>query len=152
MIQLVRTDSNDPDFIELVRQLDAELAERDGEEHAYYAQFNTIDQIRHVVVAYEQGAPASCGAIKQFTPDTMEVKRMYTRPGSRGKGMATVVLGELEQWAARLGYTKCVLETGIRQPEAICLYEKSGYKPIPNYGQYAGVANSRCFQKILEQV
>jgi putative acetyltransferase len=60
------------------------------------------------------------------------------------------VLSELESWAAELGYPKCVLETGKRQPEAIALYEKQGYQRIPNYGQYIGVENSVCFEKVLK--
>jgi putative acetyltransferase len=60
------------------------------------------------------------------------------------------VLAELEAWAAELGYPKCVLETGKRQPEAIALYEKQGYQRISNYGQYIGVENSVCFEKVLK--
>lgn len=149
MLRLVRTDSDDGAFIGLVQLLDADLAKRDGNEHSFYSQFNKIDKIKYVVVAYENDVPASCGAIKEYSPETMEVKRMYTIPGSRGKGIASEVLAELERWAAELFYRKCVLETGKRQPEAIGLYEKSGYKAIPNYGQYAGVENSVCFEKEL---
>ncbi len=79
----------------------------------------------------------------------MEVKRMYTSPESRGKGIASAVLKELEKWAAELSYKKCLLETGKKQPEAIALYLKSSYNIIPNYGQYAGVENSVCFEKKL---
>ncbi len=147
MIKLKRTDSAHQDFIALVRALDADLARRDGSDHSFYAQFNKIDKIKYVVVAYEDGKPVGCGAIKEFAPGIMEVKRMYTLPESRGKGIATKVLDELEKWAAALGYEKCVLETGKRQPEAIGLYQKSGYRVIPNYGQYAGVENSVCFEK-----
>lgn len=147
MIKFERTDSGNQDFIELVRALDAELAERDGGEHSFYSQFNTIDRIKYVVVAYEDEKAVSCGAIKEFTPGVMEVKRMYTLPEYRGKGIAGKVLRELEGWAAELGCEKCVLETGKRQPEAIALYEKSGYRVIENYGQYVGVENSVCFEK-----
>lgn len=147
MITLHRTDSTNIDFIELVGALDAELALRDGGEHSFYAQFNTIDKIRYVVVAYEDEQAVGCGAIKEFTPGVMEVKRMYTLPVYRGKGIAAKVLVELERWAAELDYEKCVLETGKRQPEAIALYEKSSYRVIPNYGQYVGVENSVCFEK-----
>ncbi len=77
----------------------------------------------------------------------MEIKRMYTVVERRGKGIASEVLRELEIWAAELSCHTCILETGRRQPEAIALYEKSGYTQIPNYGQYAGVENSVCFQK-----
>ena len=149
MIRLKRTNSDDPDFIELVRELDLELAERDGSEHSFYAQFNKIDKIKYAVVAYEDDKPVSCGAIKEFSSTVMEVKRMYTLPSSRGKGIAGKLLAELERWAADLSYSKCVLETGKRQPEAIALYTKSGYISIPNYGQYAGVENSVCFEKKL---
>ena len=151
MISIVRTNSESADFVGLVRHLDMELAERDGKDHSFYAQFNKIDMIKHVVVAYEDDQPVACGAIKEYEPGTMEVKRMFTLPASRGKGIATRVLSELENWAAELSYTKCVLETGKKQPEAIRLYEKSGYKLIPNYGQYAGVENSVCFEKILKK-
>lgn len=147
MIQLTRTDSDNRDFLALVKHLDAYLAEKDGEDHAFYAQFNTVDRIKHVVVAYDNGQPVGCGAIKEYTPDTMEIKRMYTAPEGRGRGIATQVLTELERWASELGREKCVLETGILQTEAIRLYEKNGYKLIPNYGQYAGVESSLCFAK-----
>lgn len=149
MTTLKRTNSQDPDFISLVAELDAYLAETDGEENIFYRQFNTIDQLNQVVVFYEDHEPVACGAIKAFQGKAMEVKRMYTAPTQRGKGLATQVLAELETWAGELGYAKCVLETGKRQPEAIALYEKQGYQRIPNYGQYIGVENSVCFEKVV---
>jgi putative acetyltransferase len=150
MITTIRTDSENQDFIDLVKLLDADLAARDGSDHAFYGQFNKIDKIRHAVVAYENGKPIGCGAIKEYAPNAMEVKRMYTLPEGRGKGIATSVLTELETWATELSYEKCVLETGKRQPEAIELYKKNGYRIIPNYGQYIGVENSVCFEKALK--
>lgn len=149
MLQITRTDSDNRDFIALVKMLDAYLAEIDGAEHAFYAQLNKTDKIKHVVVAYDDGKPVGCGAIREFEPTATEVKRMYTIPASRGKGVATKILEELEKWAAELSYKKCILETGKRQPEAIALYTKCGYSPIPNYGKYAGVENSVCFEKSL---
>ena len=133
----------------LVKYLDADLAVRDGDEHAFYSQFNKIDRIRHAVVAYDNSTPVGCGAIKAFSPDAMEVKRMFVSPQARNLGVATNVLGELEKWAKELHYKRCILETGKRQPEAIALYEKNGYCLIPNYGQYQGVEHSLCFEKIL---
>jgi putative acetyltransferase len=149
VITLVRTDSDDVAFVGLVRLLDADLAQRDGTDHSFYSQFNTIATLKHVVVAYADGVPIGCGAIKEYSPDSVEVKRMYTQPDSRGKGIASQVLAELERWAAQLDYGKCVLETGKRQPEAIALYQKRGYRVVPNYGQYVGVENSVCFEKEL---
>jgi len=150
MIEVIRTDSDNQDFINLVRYLDADLAERDGDDHSFYAQFNKINKIRYAVVAYEDSKPVGCGAIKEYAPNIMEIKRMYTAPESRGKGIASRILKELEIWAAELSYNKCILETGIKQPEAIGLYKKNGYKLIPNYGQYAEVENSLCFEKNIK--
>ena len=151
MLTLKRTQSDHPDFIYLVKFLDADLAERDGNDHAFYAQFNKINKINHVIVAYENDKPLGCGAIKAFEAQAMEVKRMYCTPESREKGIATQILNELERWACELSYTKCVLETGRRQPEAIALYKKNGYKLIPNYGQYIGMDNSVCFEKEITE-
>lgn len=147
MIRIVRTDSNNEDFIRLVKYLDADLAVKDGEEHAFYAQYNKLDKIKHVIVAYDGDVAVGCGAIKEFSPDAMEVKRMYTNPEHRGKGIATTILNELEKWASELSYSKCVLETGKKQIEALALYPKLGYTRIPNYGQYADKDNSVCFEK-----
>lgn len=149
MAELIRTNSNNPDFIQLVKLLDAYLAVTDGDEHGFYNQFNKIDAIKHAIVVYENGLPVGCGAIKEIADDTVEVKRMYTLPANRGTGIASKILTELENWAKELSYKKCVLETGKRQPEAIALYQKNGYAIIPNYGQYEGVENSVCFEKVL---
>src|SRR4029453_11041801 len=102
MISLTRTNSDNKDFINLVKLLDAELAELDGDEHVFYAQLNKTDKIKTVIVAYENNKPISCGAIREYSPTIMEVKRMYTLPESRGKGIATEVLNELEKWASEL--------------------------------------------------
>jgi putative acetyltransferase len=151
MTTIIRTNSDNPDFVSLVKLLDADLAERDGEDHPFYAQFNKIDTIRYVVLVLENGQPIGCGALKAFQDSTVEIKRMYVSPESRKKGIASKILTELEHWANELGFTKCILETGTKQPEAIGLYKKSGYHLIPNYGQYAGVENSLCFQKELKR-
>lgn len=149
MISLKRTDANNPDFIELVRHLDADLAVRDGEAHAFYNQYNGISMIKQAVVVYEDNVPIGCGAIKVFDDFSMEVKRMYVSPIHRGKRIAVKVLNELEAWSQELGFKRCVLETGINQPEALALYQKSGYNRISNYGQYANVESSFCFEKVL---
>ncbi len=149
MISTTRTNSDNADFQELVKALDKDLALRDGAEHGFYSRFNKIDLIRHAIVAYEQDTPVGCGAIKAFSADAMEVKRMFVPPDKRGKGIASTVLAALELWAKELGYKKTVLETGKRQPEAIELYKKNGYAIIPNYGQYVGIDNSVCFEKAL---
>ena len=149
MIEIERADASNPQFKALVKLLDAELAVRDGEDHSFYDQFNQLDTIKNVVLGYENGQAIACGAIKKYDDQAMEVKRMYSLPGARGHGVATVLLEALETWALELGFSQCILETGIKQPEAIRLYEKNGYHRIPNYGQYAGVETSLCFEKQL---
>lgn len=149
MITIKRTNSDDPQFQQLVKALDIDLKIRDGEDNIFYAQFNKIDAIKHAVVAYEQDEPVGCGAVKQYTPSTMEVKRMYVPPTKRKLGIASSILKELENWCREMGYEKCILETGKKQPEAIKLYQKNGYVIIVNYGQYENVVNSVCFEKIL---
>jgi len=150
-ITIIRTDSANEDFRRLVMALDKDLAERDGAEHSFFAQFNKIDHIRYVVVAYDSSEAVGCGAIKEYAPGIMEIKRMYVLPGKRGAGIASLVLKELEQWAMELNYSSCILETGWKQPEAIQLYKKNAYYVIPNYGQYATVESSVCFEKVLAQ-
>jgi putative acetyltransferase len=150
MIKLIRTNSENPDFIGLVRFLDADLAVRDGEDHLFYSQFNSIANIKYVLLAYKDGNAIGCGAIKEYDINSMEIKRMYISPDSRKMGIASNILAELEKWASELSYAKCILETGKKQPEAISLYKKNGYRIIPNYGQYCEVENSLCFEKKLK--
>lgn len=147
MLQLLRTDSNNPDFRQLVALLDHYLATVDGDDHAFYSQFNKIDNLRYCVVAFWNDQAVGCGAIREYSPDAVEVKRMFVSPEFRGKGVAALVLTELENWAGELGYARCMLETGKRQVEAIRFYQKSNYQLIPNFGQYAGVDNSVCMEK-----
>ncbi|WP_412466802.1 GNAT family N-acetyltransferase [Pedobacter sp. KLB.chiD] len=148
-LRLIRTDSEHPGFRGLVALLDQDLAIRDGDDHAFYAQFNQVDTIKEVVVAYRRELPVACGAIKFFSSTAAEVKRMFVHPDHRKQGIAAKVLNELENWATELGFSSCVLETGKKQPEAIALYQKMGYQLTPNYGQYIGVDNSVCMSKPL---
>ena len=150
MINLLRTDSDNADFRELVSLLDADLRIRDGAEHSFYAQFNKLDKIRRVVVAYEDGKAIGGGAFKEYEAGAAEIKRMFVRPENRGRRVAAEILAELEKWAKELNFSACVLETGLKQPEAVALYRKSGYATIPNYGQYAGVENSVCMRKFID--
>ena len=152
METLIRTDAANKDFVSLVASLDAYLAVTDGEDHAFYDQFNKLDSIKHVVLMYQEDRAVACGAIKELDRTSMEIKRMFTIPEARGKGYAKKILKELETWAFSLGYASCKLETGVRQPDAIGLYIASGYQQIDNYGQYENVADSLCFEKVLNKL
>lgn len=147
MITILRTDSKNNSFIELVKHLDTELAIRDGEDHEFYQQFNGIDHLKFVVIAYSDNIPVGCGAINPYNTTCMEIKRMYVLQKNRGNGIAGLVLTELEKWAKEMKYKTCILETGKAQPEAIALYKKSAYSITENYGQYSGIENSICFEK-----
>ncbi len=149
MIKLVRTDSDNADFRRLVSRLDEYLREKDGADHAFYNQFNSIDHIRNVVIAYEEEQATGCGAFKRYDEQSAEIKRMFVDPDFRGRGIAGLILAELERWARELNFTRSILETGLRQTEAVKLYQKENYRVIPNYGQYIGVENSVCMEKEL---
>lgn len=147
MINIIRTDSANPDFQSLVTLLDADLKIRDGADHAFYAQFNSTGNLKYTVVAYVDDQPAGSGALRWYTDDAAEIKRMFVKPGYRGQGIAKAMLRELETWAAELNFSSCILETGQNQPEAIALYTGMGFNLIPNYGPYAGINNSVCMKK-----
>jgi putative acetyltransferase len=149
MIKFQKRSGDNADFAGLVLFLDAYLAEKDGRDHDFYNQYNGISTIKYALVGYNENKPVACGAIKEFETEAMEVKRMFTLPEYRGKGIARQLLAELESWAAELGANRVVLETGRKQVEAISLYERSGYRRIPNYGQYRGIETSVCYEKPL---
>jgi putative acetyltransferase len=149
MITIKRTNSDDLDFQELVKLLDLELQERDGEVHLFYAALNKTNTLNYVVVAYDKNEPIGCGALRAYSNDTMEVKRMFVPLNKRGQGIASTLLSTLEIWCKELDIKKCILETGKNQPEAIALYKKNQYNIIPNFGKYEGVENSVCFEKEL---
>ena len=149
MLRLLRTDFQNRDFQKLVSQLDSYLKITDGDEHGFYNQFNAIDKLESVIVAYSNNTAAGCGAFKKYDAKTVEIKRMFTMERFRRKGLAVKILNALESWAAELKYENIVLETGIRQIEAVNFYKKNDYEIIPNYGQYLGMENSLCFEKQL---
>lgn len=147
MINLIRTNSSNTDFISLVKALDAYLKITDGDEHAFYNQYNSISQLNNVVIAYQNNEAVACGAFKPFETNSVEIKRMYTNPKFRQQGIAKQILNALETWAKELNYQYCILETGKRQKEAVAFYKANGYQKIPNYGQYTKMDNSLCFKK-----
>ena len=149
MTHLKRTNSDDTDFINLIVLLDRDLAIRDGEDHAFYNQYNKTDKIKHGVVFYEDDVAVGCGAFREKELDTVEIKRMYVHSDYRKKGIASQVLAELEIWAKENNYRYTILETGKKQPEAINLYQKLGYTIIPNFPPYEQMDNSVCMKKTL---
>jgi GNAT superfamily N-acetyltransferase len=149
MNKIIRTDTKNSDFLRLISELDAYLRITDGDDHEFYNQFNGLDNIKNVVIAYQDNQAIGCGAFKKFNNETAEIKRMYVKFAHRGSGTAQAILNSLELWASEKGFKKCILETGNRQVEAIKFYKKAGYKSIPNYGQYIHMEDSNCFEKLV---
>ena len=107
-------------------------------------------------VGYLDQDPVASGAWRRRddveawgSSDTAEVKRMYVAPRARGLGLARAMLAHLESTAAAAGAAVMILETGTAQPEAIGLYESSGYAPIPGFGHYRASPENRCFARSL---
>ncbi len=149
MISIQKTTSDNPDFQNLTGLFDEYLVDIDGDEKDFFAQYNQI-YLEHVIVYYENEIALGCGAFKEYEPKVAEIKRMFVLPDQRGKGIAVAILNELEIWAKTSGYESTMLETSVRLESAIALYKKSGYKIIPNYGQYIGVESSVCMEKMIK--
>lgn len=147
MIEIIRTDSKNNDFIELVKLLDKDILERDETAHSRFGGYNTIEELNHVVVIYDGKLPVGCGAIKMFDKNSTEVKRMFVKSEFRGKNFASKILNELENWSREMSFKRYVLQTSHQHPEAISFYKKSGYTSIDNYGVYSLIKDSLCFEK-----
>lgn len=145
-MKLVRTTSDHPDFKKLVALFDEYLIDIDGEERDFFA-FHNNKFLAHALVCYENDEPVGCGGFKEFDATTAEIKRMFVHPDHRQKGIASLILSEIEAWAKENGYTQFILETSPKLENAIALYKKTGYVIIPNFGQYIGVENSICMKK-----
>jgi putative acetyltransferase len=106
------------------------------------------------MVAYDaiDGTPIGCGAFRALPDEqpTVEVKRMYVRPEYRGRKIGQLILRDLEAHARQRGAVRVRLETGALLTEAVRLYERAGYRRIPNFGDYADDAGSLCFERILD--
>lgn len=138
---------------ELVRELLQDLADRYGGPDPFPPSPLDLAPPRGTfLVAYLDAEPVACGGIKPHTDTgSVELKRMYTRPGVRRRGVARRLLERLERAASELGYDRIVLETGTKQPEAIALYERLGYARCEPFGQYKDYPDSRCYEKRLER-
>ena len=151
MLAITRTDSDHPHFGQLVARLDAFLADHDGDDHTFYAQFNPTVGLPNVVLAHWDAQPVACGAFRLMDGGVVEIKRMFVDEASRGQGVAARVLAELESWAVELGARRAILETGVGLLPAVRLYRRSNYQVIENYPPYVGVDTSVCMGKNLAE-
>ncbi|MFC5822408.1 GNAT family N-acetyltransferase [Nonomuraea insulae] len=142
-------EERDPGDLELAALLDAAFAElvvRYGLE----GRSQVKDGARFLVASVD-GLAVGCGAVQHVDDGTGELKRMYVLPDHRGRGVARSLLSALEDLARDLGYRRLRLATGLRQPEAIALYEKCAYTLTESYGKYVDAPLVRCYQKELAQ-
>ncbi len=132
----------------------AEISARYGVPDSEPGPKPTADSITVFLVAYEVLADGvevavGCGGLRTLDATHGEIKRMYVIPERRGTGISVAMLTALEGEARDRGWLRVVLETGDRQPDAIRLYEREGYRPIPNFGYYADSELSLCYEKVL---
>lgn len=149
---ITEVDPRSPEAVELVCALSTELARRYDFVDDGSGDFKPEDALvprSAFVVGRVDGLAVACGALRPLGGDVCEIKRMYVSPENRRRGYSKLVLAELERLAAGMGYTAARLETADRQPEAIGLYERAGYRRIPNFGIYVGSERSVCFEKPL---
>jgi GNAT superfamily N-acetyltransferase len=145
-------DPRSPEAALLIARLSAELARRYDYTEDGSGNFRPEDVLvpRSIfVIGWLAGRPVACGAIRPMEQAVGELKRMYVEPDVRGMGLSKQILRALEEAARDMGYTALRLETGIRQPEAIGLYQAAGYYSIERYGIYVHEEQSVCFEKKL---
>lgn len=148
--RIKRTTTDDPDFQFLIRCLDHELWNELHEDQATYDPYNKVPGIQTALLIYDGNEAVACGCFKEYSSDTVEIKRMFVQKPHRGKGLSKKLLQQLEQWALEKHYRYAVLETSIHFQTARKLYETSGYHIIPNYPPYEGLTESVCMKKELQ--
>lgn len=148
-MEIAVTAYDHPDAVALITQVQQEYVVRYGGEDGTPVEPAEFAPPRGLfLVAYVDGTPAACGGWRAHETD-VELKRMYVTPAFRGRGLARAVLAELERRAVTAGYRRVVLETGSKQPEAIALYESSGYVPVPRFGFYADAPGAVHLGKVV---
>lgn len=151
-LKILATDKTNMDFINLIEQLDENLNLLNGETQKQYDKHNKIDHINEVVLVYIDEVPVACGAWKEFDHSSIELKRIFVKNEYRRRGIARSIVCELERLGKEKGYSYAILETGIKQLEAIQLYKSLGYIVTQNYEPYIGCDNSVCMKKDLSKL
>ena len=149
IIRVVKTTSENPDFISLIKTFDIFLWERYPELKNDYWGNNLIEFNSNVFIIYLNGKAVACGCFKKYNTNTVELKRMFVSPEARGLGLAQRVIKELENEAIDQGFETMILETLYKQIEAINLYQKVGFEIVENYEPYEGLTNSVCMRKSI---
>lgn len=151
VMNFIYTDGRNSDFIVLCHLLDCYLNEIVGGEknRSQYIQYNTLDDIKDVILAYKNDGPIGCAAFKYYDDKTAEVKRVFVKKEYRGNGISKKIMKLIENKAREKGFEKLILEGGEPLVEAMGLYYSMGFKVIENYGQYKNMPESICMEKAL---
>lgn len=146
MTEFKRTDGLNEDFVENCRLLDLDLDRRVGKKikREKYKPYNQLDGIQEAIVVYEDNRAVGGGAIRRYDGETVELKRVFVRSEYQGKGIGSRLVSLLMEWAAELGYSRMILETGELLAESCAVYKKLGFRIIPNYGPYVNMPESLC--------
>lgn len=145
--RIIKTTSENKDFIALVAALDQSLWESYPQLKVDYWGNNIMELNPNVVIVYLNDVAVACACFKKYNENTIEIKRMFVSAEFRGKGLAQNMLRKLESWAKEAGFSFAVLETLYKQKEAIGMYQKVGYVITDNYAPYVGLKNSICMKK-----
>ena len=148
-VKVVKTTSENPDFISLIQTFDTFLWERYPELKNDYWGNNLIEFNPNVIIIYLEDEAVGCGCFKKYNQNTAELKRMFVSPTARGLGIAQMIIKELENDARNKGFETMILETLYKQIEAINLYQKVGFEIVENYEPYEGLTNSVCMSKAI---
>ncbi len=151
VMDFVRTDGKNKDFIENCRLLDMDLDRRVGKKikREKYTQFNQLDKINEAIVVYEGNRAIGGGAIRRYDDGNVELKRVFIHTEYQGQGIGSKLVSLLIEWAKELGYKRMILETGELLAESCAVYRKLGFQVIPNYGPYVNMPESLCMAKDL---
>ncbi|MEV4437605.1 GNAT family N-acetyltransferase [Streptomyces sp. NPDC049577] len=158
-MEIVSVAYDHPDAVRLQDEVQLEYVERYGDGDLTPLEASHFAPPRGLyLIAYDPvGRPVATGAWRArdhdeegYADGDAELKRMYVVPAARGRGLARLLLARLEEDARAAGRVRMVLETGLKQPEALALYRSAGYAPAtPKFGIYRHHQDSRCFAKRL---
>jgi len=148
---LHRCEGSHPGFRSLITELDRELRSETSAHDEIFITHNIVPDHVHVVLALLGEQAVGCACLRALNKEAVELKRMFVLPEHRGKGLSRRILEDLELWAKEMKYRAIRLETGHFLKAAHSLYRSSGFRTIENYGPYKGIAESLCFEKVLEE-
>lgn len=152
-IKLIQVTPQDEDLHMLITKLDKYLLEQYPVEEVFVVDFTDVAKVNDMVfiVAYLDHIPVGCGAIRQLDERSTELKRFFVDEPYRNRGIAKMILEELESRAKALHFKTIKLEAGEEQPEAICFYKKNGYLLIEKFGEYVNSESSVCYEKHIAE-